>query len=216
MRDGSLDPKRIVRTGYDTISEAYRPDTLDLGGTWYATALDALDHFLPTGSRVLDLGCGCGVPIAQRLARTHTVTGVDISDRQIQRARTLVPEASFVRADMTSLDLPRHAFDAIVSFYAVIHVPLEEQPALFDAFVRWLTPDGLLCVIVGNTAGTGTEDDWYGAPMYWSHGDRNSYASLFEARGFDVVDEWFIPEGDGGHIAFLARSTGSDGVGTRR
>jgi hypothetical protein len=74
----------------------------------------------------------------------------------------------------------------------------------------WLRPGGILLITVGSTAWTGTEDDWYGAPMFWSHGDRDSYASTLDARGFTVLEEWSIPEGDGAHAAFLARAEGGD------
>jgi SAM-dependent methyltransferase len=205
MREQLGDPKGIVRNGYDRISEAYRGDTFDPGGSWYATALEALDGVLAPGSRVLDLGCGCGVPVARHLARTHRVTGVDLSDRQIERARSLVPEATFVRADMTSVEFPSGTFDAVVSAWAIIHVPIDQQPALFDAVARWLRPGGVLLVTVGSSAWTGTEDDWYGAPMYWSHGDRDFYATALDARGSTIAEEWLIPEGDGAHAAFLAR-----------
>ena len=61
---------------------------------------------------VLDLGCGCGVPVARDLvAAGHRVTGVDISDVQIQRARHLVPAATFRRADATTLHLPPESFE---------------------------------------------------------------------------------------------------------
>lgn len=201
----SSDAKELVRAGYDRISAAYRSDVFDLAGTWYATALDALMGELAVGSDVLDLGCGCGVPVARRLAETHRVTGVDLSQRQIERASELVPTATFFRADMTTVALPADAFDAVVSLWAVIHVPLDEQASLFDAIARWLRPGGVLLLTAGNTAWTGTEDDWYGAPMYWSHGDRRFYASMLEARGFSILEEWLIPEDDSSHAAFLAR-----------
>jgi ubiquinone/menaquinone biosynthesis C-methylase UbiE len=216
MTESPADPRRLVRSGYDRISNAYRADTFDLGGTWYATALAALEEYVRPRSRVLDLGCGCGIPVARRLAEAFDVTGVDLSDRQIERARRLVPSATFVRADMTSVEFPDDAFDAVVSLWAIIHVPLGEQPALFDAFARWLRPAGVLLITVGGSEWTGVEEDWYGAPMYWSHGDPDSYAAALDAHGFSILEEWWIPEDDGGHAAFLARAPSPDGVGGPR
>jgi cyclopropane fatty-acyl-phospholipid synthase-like methyltransferase len=110
---------------------------------------------------------------------------------------------------------PARAYDAIVSFWVIIHVPLEEQPALFEAIARWLRPGGTLIVTVGDGEWTGTEDDWYGATMYRSHGDRDFYARILQQRGFLIEQEWFVPEDDEGHAGFLARRL-PDGVGTRR
>jgi ubiquinone/menaquinone biosynthesis C-methylase UbiE len=216
MTEPPADPKQLVRSGYDRISDAYRPDTFDIEGTWYATALATLSEHLRPGGRVLDLGCGCGVPVALHLVETFDVTGVDLSARQIHRARRLVPAATFIRADMTSVEFPDAAFDAIVSLWAIIHVPVAEQPALFDAVARWLRPAGILMITVGGSEWTGIEDDWFGAPMYWSHRDRDAYATTLDARGFTILEEWWIPEDDGGHAAFLARAPGPDGVGAPR
>jgi SAM-dependent methyltransferase len=210
--DGPRAAKDLVRAGYDTISEAYRGDTFaPRGPAWRVVAVQ---RRVPAGGRVLDLGCGCGVPVAERLAANFDVTGVDFSSRQIARARSLVPGATFIQADLTDVELPGASYDAVVSFYAIIHIPLEEQPAVFDAIAGWLRPGGVLCASLGHRAWTGSEDDWHGAPMYWSHGDRAMYASWLLERGFRIDEEWFIPEDDGGHAAFLA--TLLTGVGERR
>jgi SAM-dependent methyltransferase len=164
---------------------------------------------------VLDLGCGCGVPVARHLAERFDVTGVDLSDRQIERARRLVPSASFIRADMTSVVFPDDVLDAVVSCWAIIHVPVEEQPSLFDAIGRWLRPGGILLITAGGNAWTGIEEDWYGAPMFWSHREGAAYGAALRDRGFSVLEEWWIPEDDGGHTAFLARAPTPDGVGAR-
>jgi SAM-dependent methyltransferase len=82
------DPREIVRRGYDALSYRYRADQAGEGG--YAGWLDLLRERLPARGAVLDLGCGAGVPVARALAAGgFTVTGVDLSDVQIRRARPL-------------------------------------------------------------------------------------------------------------------------------
>jgi 2-polyprenyl-3-methyl-5-hydroxy-6-metoxy-1,4-benzoquinol methylase len=47
----------------------------------------------------LSAGCGCGVPVARSLADAgFRVVGIDISERQVERARRLVPQATFIQA----------------------------------------------------------------------------------------------------------------------
>lgn len=198
------DPKAMVREGYDRISRAYRGDALsrDRG---YFRWLDRLIPLLQAGDPVLDLGCGCGIPTSEVLATSFRVTGVDFSEIQIDRARTLVPRATFLCADMTAIDFPPGAFAAIVAFYSVIHVPLAEQRGLFSRLFDWLRPGGYLMVTVGHTAWTGTEDDWHGAPMYWSHTDEETYLAWLGEVGFAVLWREFVPEGDGGHVLVLAQ-----------
>ncbi|HXN02987.1 MAG TPA: class I SAM-dependent methyltransferase, partial [Candidatus Dormibacteraeota bacterium] len=153
---------------------------------------------LDAGDPVLDLGCGCGVPATAVLAERFAVTGVDISPVQIERARRLVPAAKFLCEDMSEVDFPPEGFRAIVSFFAIIHVPVDEQAALFRKLSRWLSPSGYLLATVGTRAWTGTEANWHGAPMYWSHSDRETYLAWLSEAGFEVLWTRFIPEGDSG------------------
>lgn len=198
------DPKEMVRRGYDLISNAYRGDTDDVDeyGEWLAE----LEVLLPVGGRVLDLGCGNGIPAVRWLTdRGFAVTGVDFSEVQIERARRLIPGATFLQADMTSLEMPETSFDAVIAFYSLIHVPVEEHQSLLARVVTWLRTEGYVLAIIGHTAGTGTEGDWFGEPMYWSHADRDTYLRWFEEAGLAVLWDRFVPEDDGGHTLILAR-----------
>jgi SAM-dependent methyltransferase len=199
------DPKTIVRRGYDLVSRTYRAD--DAGEGDYAAWLDFLEARVPPPARVLDLGCGCGVPVARRLSPRYDVTGVDLSPVQIERARALVPTATFHCADMTTVEFPEATFDAIVCLYAVIHLPLAEQPGFLRSVGRWLRPGGVLLATVGHAAWTGLEEDWLGVPggdMWWDHADAATYRRWLADAGLLVEDERFVPEGAGGHVFLIA------------
>ncbi len=203
-----MDNKKVVREGYDKVSEAYRADTFDYENSGYFTYLSWLQPKLSPQSRVLDLGCGNGIPVSQELSKQHHVHGVDISPRQIERARQLVPNAEFQCADITELTFPEGSFDAVVAFFSIIHIPIEEQPALFNDLADWLSPGGYLLAVVGSRAWTGTEPDWRGvegATMYWSHADGDTYRGWLADNGFEIVQETFHPEGDGGFTVLLAQ-----------
>lgn len=206
-----MNPKDMVRAGYDAVSYEYRADDADEGH--YAAWLDELIPLLPDWGAVLDLGCGCGVPVARRLMHQgFGVTGVDLSPVQIERAKRLVPEGRFLCADLTSLELPEAAFEAIVSFYAIIHVPIDEQPAVFRHISGWLKPGGLFMATLGSRAWTGTEPDWLGAPMYWSHADEDTYIRWLPKVSLRVLRHQFVPKGDGGHTLVLAQKVVGEAV----
>ena len=205
-----MNQKEIVRRGYDKVSHAYCDDA---GAHAFrdddAARLVKLIPLLPEHSAVLDLGCGCGLPVAEALAEKFNVTGVDISPVQIERARRLLPAARFICADMSEIDFPSESFAAVVSFYAIIHLPLDEQPALFARVRRWLQPRGYFLATVGSRAWTGMEENWLGvedATMAWSHADAETYQAWLAASGFEIYRTEFIPEGDGGHTLILARA----------
>ena len=140
MRDE--DAKKLVAEGYDRVSRAYRSDSDPDAENEYKAWLEPIMKELPFGSSILDLGCGCGIPASRLLASKYAVVGIDISPVQIERARALVPHASFSEADMTAISFPAARFDAIVSFFAMIHVPLSKQPALIVSIHRWLCKSG--------------------------------------------------------------------------
>lgn len=201
----------LVRQGYDRISNTYRTDdgrparATDASTERYAAWLDELAGHLPEGARVLDLGCGAGVPASRWLVDAgFEVTGVDISEVQIERARRLVPGARFVCEDMASFDVADGTFGAVVTLYALIHVPLEDQRQLLPRIARWLSAGGLLLAIVGHERWTGVED-YMGAPMFWDHADAATYVTWMQEAGLRVLWRRFVPEGASGHVLVLAR-----------
>ena len=107
--------------------------------------------------------------------------------------------------DMSEVEFQPESFGAIVSFFAIIHIPVEEQQRMVRKLSPWLRPGGYLLATVGARAWTGTEDNWHGAPMYWSHADQETYLAWLKEAGFEVLWTRFIPEGTSGHTLVLAK-----------
>jgi SAM-dependent methyltransferase len=200
--------KWIVRKGYDKLSHAYRADDTPDDYENYAAWVAILAERLPERSPVLDVGCGCGLPATRLLARRFDVTGVDISEVQISRAKRLVPSARFLHGDIAEQSFSADSFSAIVSFYAIIHMPIEEHRGLFKKFHRWLRPSGCFLATVGHDAWTGTDEAYLGVPgckMCWSHADEATNLRWIEEAGLHVHWTRFVPEGDGGHTLVFAQ-----------
>ena len=178
--------KRVVREGYDAIAGQY----LD----WSRNSsvrqlyLEKLLALLPSDARVLELGCGAGVPVTRALAEKHRVTAIDVSGEQIALAKVLVPTAELLCADMMAVDFPENSFDAVAAFYSISHVPREEQPELLRRVTRWLKPDGIFLGTLGALESPGkTERDWLGVPMFFSHFDAPTNLTLVRAAGLDIL-----------------------------
>ena len=205
----SHDPKTIVREGYDRASYAYRGDEFTSQGSGYAHWLSRLARTLAAGSRVLDLGCGCGIPASRVLARCHRVTGVDISPVQIARARRLVPGARFLCVDMAEVEFEPQSFEAAIAFFSLINLPLPEQSAVITRVAGWLVPGGRLLAIVGKLASTRIEPNFrgvHGATMYWSHADVRTYREWFGQAGFVIEAEGSEPRnGNPGYAVIIGR-----------
>jgi SAM-dependent methyltransferase len=201
-----LDPRPIVRAGYDRIAAEYlaaRPR--DAGDVRLLTELVAR---VPAGGRVLDAGCGAGVPVADGLQRVGLeVVGLDLARAQLELARRLVPAVNVVQADLTALPFAAAGFDAVVSFYAVIHVPRAEHAAVFAEVWRVLRPGGaaLLCLGASDLAADLDPESWLGTPMFWSHFDAATNLTLLREAGFRVVLHRLVPDpmGHGQHLFAL-------------
>lgn len=202
-----MDYKKTVREGYNAIAARYLSErTRDSEDV---RLLRELVERLPAGAKVLDAGCGAGIPISQMLSERFDVTGVDFSDAQIELAKKNVPRAEFICQDMTRLHFPENTFDGITSYYAIIHIPREEHQPLLANFQRLLKPGGfaLLCLGAEHLIDD-VDENYLGTRMYWSHYDSKTYLKMLRASGFSIVWSKIVADATcegAGHLFVLAQ-----------
>ena len=123
----------------DWYDEEFQPAPLE-GDAW-----QVVKPLIGEGSgKLLDLGCGTGAYSAALAALGWTVTGVDVSEDMLRRARER--EISVVRSDATGLPFEDASFDAAVSIFT--HSDFDDFPAAVCEVARVLK-DGALFVYVG-------------------------------------------------------------------
>ncbi|HXH96662.1 MAG TPA: class I SAM-dependent methyltransferase, partial [Gaiellaceae bacterium] len=148
-------------------------------------------------------------PETRRLAGRFRVTGVDISPLQVERARRAIPEADFLCADFTTLELPTGAYDAVVSFYAFNHVPRDLLASLLGRIRAWLVPGGWLLTAFGIGDTEGWTGEWLGAPTFFSSFPPETNSRLARDAGFEIVHDELVtfeePEGPATFQWVLAR-----------
>lgn len=107
--------------------------------------LQRLLAYLPEPrGRVLDVACGLGAT-SRSLGRRfgpENVTGVNISETQLERCRLHAPGTSFLLMDATRLELPDASFDHVVCVEAAFHFDTRE--AFLRQALRVLKPGGWL------------------------------------------------------------------------
>ena len=172
---------------------------------------DELVARLPPGAHVVELGCGGGTDETRLLAERFRVTGVDLSQAQLRRARERVPSADFVHADLTELELAPGSVDAVAAFYVFNHVPRELLAGLFESIHGWLAPEGLLLATFGASDLPGWTGDWLGAPTYFSGFEpRDEQAAARSRRASSSLRDELVtirePEGDATFQWILGRA----------
>ncbi len=196
-----MDPRtELVGRGYDAMGERFAEWRDRIVGDPRREWEDELVSRLQDGARVLELGCGAGVPDTQRLAARFSVTGVDVSAEQVRRSRAAVPGANFLHADFTALELEPESFDAVVSFYAFNHVPRELLAPTFARIRGWLAPRGLLMTALGTSDTEAWTGEWLGAQTFFSSFPPEMNTRLVREAGFEILRDELVtfrePDGD--------------------
>ncbi|WP_018569874.1 class I SAM-dependent DNA methyltransferase [Streptomyces sp. PsTaAH-124] len=193
------------RTGqaeaFDAIGDRYDEAFPHKEGQLAAT--DRLIAALPAGARVLDVGCGTGVPTARRLAEAGLdVVGVDLSATMVELARERVPGARFHRADLADLrpggPLGLGRFDAAAAFFSLLMLPRAEIPLALTWIRELLAPEGLFALAMVEADADDVPIPFLGRTIRVSGYPRAALRSVVEGAGFDVLAESsasYAPEG---------------------
>ena len=195
-----MDPRtRLVGEGYDAMIDTWEDWSARVEDDPRAEWLADLVRRTPAGGRVVELGCGGGTAATKLLAQHFRLTGVDLSSEQLRRARERVPEATFVEADFTELELEPGSTDAVVAFFSFNHVPRDLLPGLLARIHRALAPGGLFLTTLGTSDTDDWTGDWLGAPMYFSSFPPDTNRRLLREAGFELLRDELVtirePEG---------------------
>lgn len=110
-----------------------------------------------------------------------------------------------VRSAAERFHFPDKSFDAIVSFYAIFHIPRTEHESLLNRFAQLLKPGGYLLITMGVSEWEGEEKDFHGTRMFWSHFGREKNLELVTKVGFEVLSEEIDTHADEKHLVVLGR-----------
>ncbi|GAI68411.1 unnamed protein product [marine sediment metagenome] len=151
--------------------------------------LDRLATLLPKTAKILDLGCGIGIPFDKYLVeKGFKITGVDIASKHIKAAKRNVPEATFIEGDFSATNFGDKRFHAIIAFYSIFHIPREEQQDLFNKMNSLLNDGGFILITLGTSGGEGIEENWAGSTMAWSNYEPTKYKTMITQAGFEITE----------------------------
>jgi len=123
---------------YDLIAEWYASERVDQTGVPEVVALTAS---LPRGGRVLDIGCGTGVPLTRAiLEHGARAVGVDSAGEMLKRFRVWCPATPAVRAVVQALPFASSSFDGAIMWGVMFHLPQPDQIAAIASVARVLRP----------------------------------------------------------------------------
>lgn len=171
---------------FDNIGEKYdvafpHKEGQVAAGEWLISELEP-------GARVLDAGCGTGLPSARQfLDAGLRVTGIDISDVMLQLARRNVPEADLRKLDLTEIGSDLGTFDAAAAFFSLLLLPRTEITEVLRRMRDVLVPGGLLALAMVEADLDDVPIDFLGGPIRVTGYPRDELAAVVTAAGFEVL-----------------------------
>lgn len=201
-------PQDLAKNGYNLGAQQYldwSTSLEDVRTEWLGKLFNrlyecgSLDLSL---AKVAELGCGAGWPVTVKLAQScGHVTGIEISSKQIELAKTKMQEAglsedqyTLIEADMMLPEFEPGSLDAVCAFYSLIHLHLTDQQTILKRIHSWLRKSGLLLfnVAAQESAADGeVMEDWLdvkGMNAYWASFGQKKILELLEVIGFEIVE----------------------------
>lgn len=183
----SSERRRAQAAAFDSIGERYdqafpHKEGQLAAGEWVIGQLAA-------GARVLDAGCGTGIPTALQLqAAGLRVTGVDLSEVMLALAAKNVAGADLRRLDLTGIGPELGRFDAAVTFFSLLMLPRAEIPVALGRLRDVLLPGGLLAIAMVEADIDDVPMDFLGMPVRVTGYPRDELVRVVESAGFQVLE----------------------------
>jgi ubiquinone/menaquinone biosynthesis C-methylase UbiE len=178
----------VVAAGYDRIADRFAAWQRGIRGSRRLEWLERLLALLPERPDVLELGVGAGVRSSRVLAERGRLTGVDVSEEQLRRARERLPQARLLQADLAAVSFEDASFDAVVSFYVLNNLPQDELGPLLARVARWLRPGGWFLASLPTRDNPGWTGDFLGVEMFFAGHEPPVNEALVRDAGLELTD----------------------------
>jgi SAM-dependent methyltransferase len=162
-----MKPPSELELSYDRVARHYAAEYFDelSRKPFDQELLDRFAESVSGAGEVWEIGCGPGQIARYLKDRGVRISGIDLSEKMVDAARSANADISFARGDMLGLNFPDNSLSGIVSFYAIIHLQRSEVTRALKEMFRVLEPAGRLLVSFHGGEGELHRDEWYGEPV---------------------------------------------------
>ena len=148
------------------------------------------------GTRILDAGCAFGRDTSAFHEAGLDVTGIDLSDGLLQKARDLHPELDFRKMDIRSLEFADATFDGIWCHTVLLHLNDEDLERALNEFHRVLKPTGTLFISFKKGEGTQEVLETFSsnAARFYNFKTIEPLTATLREAGFTDINAYYINE----------------------
>ena len=193
---------------YDLIADWYASERVQTTDGSGVPEIMALAASITPGARVLDIGCGNGIPLTQALlASGHRVVGLDSASNMLRRFRDNCPDTPAVKGIAQDCPFAADIFDAAIAWGVMFHLTQAEQVQVLASVSRVLKIGAPFLFTAGDAdddsgdhVGTMNRVEFH----YYSF-TIDGYRSVLTDDGFTLVD---VHHDAGKNLYYLARKAG--------
>lgn len=157
----------------------------------YKKWLDLLSSKLDKGDVILDLGCGNGRAVKYFVDKGFKGVGIDISDKMLALARKYVSEGIFYKKEFTDINFKPESIDAVISFFALNHIPKAEFKKTIGICRKVLKKDGILLLGMVKGRSEGLFEGFYGKKLklYGAGYTKKEIVQILRSSRFVILKE---------------------------
>ncbi|MBN2458541.1 class I SAM-dependent methyltransferase [Candidatus Woesearchaeota archaeon] len=179
IKTNELRPQEIEKREYflDLVKKGIKKD-----------AKKAQDRRTAKKAAIIDIGCGPGRDAKIFSGKGFDVTGIDISEEMLNRARTAAPSARFSRMDFQKICLPDKSVDGAWFEAGIICIQKDDAKTVLANIYRILKSGGILYISAKEGTTEGLEyDSRYNVNKFYAYYTEDELGALLERCGFEIV-----------------------------
>ena len=160
--------------------------------------LDVFLRGLPVPSRILDMGCGTGRPIAEYVVlEGHSLTGVDQSSGMLNLAKERMPEQMWVESRIEEF-YSEEKFAGVICWDSLFHIEREHHGQIFNRITQMLLPGGRLMLTVGGSENPPFTDTMFDERFFYDSFAPDQVCGMLADVGYAMLIAEYISRPDGG------------------
>jgi len=145
-------------------------------------------EYLPSGTRLLDLGCGGGRDAGDLLLRGYRVVGVDRSSALLSAGRRRYRSLPLVRADLRQLPFQTTSFDGLWAAASLMHLPKPVARRIMAFLCKLVRPGALFAATVTHGTKSRLVTDGWVPGRYFARWKRDELARAVRRAGWTILE----------------------------
>ena len=188
-----LENTKIVKDTYDVIAKFFAPMLDEENSSKAEVAfMESYLERLPVESTLIDLGCGAGKHGRYCAGRGHLVTGYDVSNEMIKRAKAYneIYKMEFLAVEDMCEIKTTQMFDGVIAMYSLIHLTKDQTVRTFMNLASNIKEGAqiALCVNIGDGEGYFPEILKPDMRQYFKYYQKDELVEVVESVGIQVDD----------------------------